>query len=108
MMLLRRSTAFIAIALALRPAKSEAPGPACDPNGKLANLNFTLKDMNGGNVTLSAFKGQVILLPLLIGDGRDDVKDAFGPLVGLPTNFLIGRDGRVCSSHTGLKLKEQF
>ena len=46
--------------------------------------------------------------PVLIGDGRDDVKDAFGPLVAFPTSFLIGRDGRVCSSHAGLKLKEQF
>jgi len=48
-----------------------------------------------------------ISYPILIGDGRDDVKDAF-PLLGLPTTFIIGRDGNVCSKHTGLALKEQL
>jgi len=35
---------------------------ACPANAKPANLNFTLKDMENKNVTLSAFKGKVILL----------------------------------------------
>ena len=39
-----------------------APGAACPANAKPANLNFTLKDVNGKNVTLSSFKGKVILL----------------------------------------------
>jgi peroxiredoxin len=45
--------------------------------------------------------------PILIGDGRDDVKNAF-PLLGLPTTFIIGRDGTICSKHTGLALQEQL
>ena|SRR3990172_4823245 len=45
--------------------------------------------------------------PILIGDGRDDVKNAF-PLIGLPTTFIIGRDGNICTKHTGLALKEQL
>jgi peroxiredoxin len=145
------------------PLESEAAqGAACDPNAKMANLNFTLKDMNGKNVNLSAYKGKVLLVdfwatwcgpckveipgfvdlytryraqgfeivgvlvddqiakakpfaqqykmnyPVLDGDKRDDVKDAFGPLWGLPTAFLIGRDGKICRKHSGFATKEQF
>ena len=46
--------------------------------------------------------------PILIGDGRDDVKDAFGPLYGFPTTFLINREGDICHRHTGYSPKEQF
>jgi len=46
--------------------------------------------------------------PVLIGDGRDDVKDAFGPLIGFPTTFIIDRDGTICHKHTGFSPKEQF
>ena len=46
--------------------------------------------------------------PVLVGLGRDDLKDAFGPLVGFPTSFVIGRDGKVCAQHTGFAPKEQF
>ncbi|HVB39180.1 MAG TPA: TlpA disulfide reductase family protein [Vicinamibacterales bacterium] len=34
----------------------------CDADAKPANLNFTLKDMHGRPVTLSAYKGRVIVL----------------------------------------------
>ena len=37
-------------------------GSACPANAKPANLDFTLKDMNGANVTLSDYKGKVILI----------------------------------------------
>jgi peroxiredoxin len=46
--------------------------------------------------------------PVLIGDGRDDVKDAFGPLIDFPTTFVIARDGTVCSEHVGFAPKQQF
>jgi len=134
----------------------------CNPDGRVANLDFTLKDLNGDDVSLSAFKGQVILLdfwatwcgpckveipyfidlyttyqaqglqvlgfdvddeipalteyaeamgmnyPILIGAGRDDVLEAYGPMPGLPTTVIIGRDGNVCASHTGLTEKAVF
>jgi peroxiredoxin len=35
---------------------------ACDPHAKVANLNFTFKDLEGKPVTLSDYKGKVILL----------------------------------------------
>ena len=46
--------------------------------------------------------------PILVGAGREDVLDAFGPMPGLPTTFIIGRDGKVCTSHTGFTEKEKF
>jgi len=39
---------------------------------------------------------------ILDGIDRADVEAAFGPLVGLPTSFVIGRDGRICAAHEGI------
>jgi peroxiredoxin len=39
--------------------------------------------------------------PVLIGAGRYDLQEAFGPLVGFPTTFLVSRDGAICVQHTG-------
>jgi len=50
-----------AAASAPSPTVSSTAG-ACPADAKPANLNFTLKDMNGQNVRLSDFKGKVILL----------------------------------------------
>lgn len=46
--------------------------------------------------------------PVLIGDGRYDLRDAYGPLMGFPTSFLITRDEKVCVRHVGIASKEQF
>jgi len=46
--------------------------------------------------------------PVLVGDGRDDVKDAFGPLIGFPTSYIIDREGRICHRHIGFTAKERF
>ena len=150
------------MAAAPPPEAEAAQAGVCDPDGKVANLDFVLKDMNGKDVMLSAYKGKVILLdfwatwcapcrieipnfvdlykkyqsqgfvvlgvsvddpisklkpfvrelkmnyPVLIGLNRDDVKDAFGPPPGYPTSFIIGRDGKICSEHTGFVPKEEF
>lgn len=144
------------------PLESRAEEAVCDPAAKIANLDFTLKDMNGKDVTLSGYRGKVILLdfwatwcapcrveipgfvklykkyqsrglivlgvsvddpvstlkpfaaelkmnyPVLVGLDREDLQGAFGPLLGLPTSFIIGRDGRICKQHTGFAPKEQF
>lgn len=129
--------------------------------GKPARLDFTLKDMNGIDVSLASFKGKVILLnfwatwcgpckaeipalvelqtqyrddlvvlgfsvddtvekmkpyadeyqinyPLLVGLGREDVQDAYGPLWGIPVSVIIGRDGTIHQRHSGIASKEQF
>ena len=46
--------------------------------------------------------------PVLVGADRDDVKDAYGPPIGYPTAYIIDRDGRICTSHTGFAPKETF
>jgi len=133
--------------------------------GKPAPLDFTLKDMNGVDVKLAAFKGKPIVVnfwatwcgpcraeipslvelnkkyneegvgdvvilgisvddpieklkpyaaqmkmnyPVLVGAGRDDVQDAFGPLWGIPVTVFIDRNGKIAKKHSGIASKEQF
>ena len=40
--------------------------------------------------------------PILNATDRADVEAAFGPLAGLPTSFVISRDGRICAAHLGV------
>jgi thiol-disulfide isomerase/thioredoxin len=46
--------------------------------------------------------------PVLIGDGRDDVQNAFGPMFGIPVTLLIARDGTICTRYLGPRPKERF
>ena len=46
--------------------------------------------------------------PLLVGNGREDVQDAFGPLFGVPVSVIIGRDGKIAKKHSGIATKSQF
>ncbi|MBS1819785.1 MAG: TlpA family protein disulfide reductase [Acidobacteria bacterium] len=138
------------------------PTLSCPADAKPANLGFTLKDVEGRDVSLESFKGKVVLLdfwatwcgpckveiphfiefqkkygekgfqvvgisvddpvdklapyvkemgmnyPVLQGLGHDDVQDAYGPILGIPVSVLISRDGKICSTHTGLTGKDVF
>ena len=46
--------------------------------------------------------------PLLDGNNRDDVEQAFGPMWGLPTTVIVARDGTILKKHAGIASKEQF
>jgi thiol-disulfide isomerase/thioredoxin len=46
--------------------------------------------------------------PVLLGLGREDVQDAFGPIWGIPASFLISKDGKVCKKHMGIAPKAVF
>jgi thiol-disulfide isomerase/thioredoxin len=135
---------------------------SCPADAKTANLNFTMKDIAGKEVSLSEFKGKVLLIdfwatwcgpckgeiphfiefqdkygkdglqivgisvddpvdklepyardmkmnyPILQGLGRDDVQDAFGPILGIPVSVMISRDAKICATHTGLTGKDIF
>jgi len=136
-------------------------GSACMVDAKPANLDFTMKDLDNKDVSLTSFKGKVILLnfwatwcgpckaeipgfvelqktypndlvvvgysvdddapkarafaneykmnyPILLGLGREDVQEAYGPIYGIPASFLISRDGRVCKKHLGIAPKALF
>jgi thiol-disulfide isomerase/thioredoxin len=144
--------------------ESAETGPmlACPADAKPANFNFTMTDIAGNDVSLSEFKGKVLLLdfwatwcgpckveiphfielqnkygkdglqivgisvddpidklepyaremkinyPILQGLGHEEVQDAYGPILGIPVNVLISRDGKICATHTGLTAKEVF
>lgn len=141
-------------------AAAQADAAACMPDAKPAT-DFTLPSIEGKQVSLSAFKGKVVLLnfwatwcgpckaeipafvelqtqykndlvvlglsvddpadkarafaaqykvnyPMVLGLGRDDIQDAYGPIYGIPASFLISRDGKVCKRHLGIAPKSQF
>jgi thiol-disulfide isomerase/thioredoxin len=46
--------------------------------------------------------------PILLGEGREDVQDAYGPIWGIPASFLISKDGNVCRKHMGIAPKAVF
>jgi len=142
---------------------SESTGDPDDAKatGKMAPMQYTLKDMNGADVNLASFKGKVVLInfwatwcgpcraeipslvelqdkyrddltilgisiddpadklkpyaaefkmnyPVLVGNGHQDMQDAFGPLYGIPVSVIVGRDGRIAKKHSGIATKEQF
>jgi thiol-disulfide isomerase/thioredoxin len=46
--------------------------------------------------------------PVLVGNGREDVQEAFGPLFGIPVSVIIDRDGVIAKKHSGIATKEQI
>lgn len=143
------------------PATAEEEQPRASV-GAPAPLDFTLKSLDGADVSLASFKGKVVLInfwatwcgpckaeipdlaelqrehgdklavvgivmmdtwgdkvrtmatdlginyPVLDGNDKTDLEDAWGPMWGLPTSVLIGRDGRVAKRQTGAASKAQF
>ena len=136
-------------------AGASAETASCMANAKPANFDFTMKDLDGREVSLSSYKGKIVLLnfwatwcgpckaeipgfvelqekykddlvivgfsvddpadkakafaaeykmnyPILLGEGREDVQESYGPIWGIPASFLISKDGRVCRKHLGI------
>jgi peroxiredoxin len=46
--------------------------------------------------------------PVLVGNGREDVQEAYGPMFGIPVTIVVGRDGTICTRYFGLRAKERF
>ena len=46
--------------------------------------------------------------PLLVGNGREDVQEAFGPMYAIPVSVIIGRDGKIAKKHSGIATKAQI
>ena len=59
--------------------------------------------------TLRSFASEwKINYPMLVGRDQEQLLDAYGPLYGYPTSFIVGRDGAICGRHIGPATKEQF
>jgi thiol-disulfide isomerase/thioredoxin len=39
---------------------------------------------------------------------QSDVEDSYGPFYGIPTSYLLARDGSICTKHIGPASKKQF
>ena len=46
--------------------------------------------------------------PMLVGLGREDFQEAYGPIWGLPVTFFIDREGTLCRTHMGIATREAF
>jgi thiol-disulfide isomerase/thioredoxin len=46
--------------------------------------------------------------PLLVGNGRQDFQDAYGPFWGIPVSVYVARDGLIHKKHSGIASKEQI
>jgi thiol-disulfide isomerase/thioredoxin len=155
------TTAAAASAATPAAAPDATEGAACMANAKPANFDFTMKDVDGNQVSLASYKGKVVLLnfwatwcgpckaeipgfvrlqekyrdqlvivgfsvddtaekakayaaeykmnyPILLGEGREDVQDAYGPIWGIPASFIISKDGKVCRKHMGIAPEAVF
>jgi peroxiredoxin len=59
--------------------------------------------------TLRSFAAEMkINYPMLVGRDQEQLLDAYGPLYGYPTSYIVGRDGAICGRHIGPATKEQF
>ena len=75
--------------------------------GDLVVLGFlSLDPVNEG--TFEFVRDYKMNYPILDGNGREDVEDAFGPMWGLPTSVIIDRSGKIVKRHAGIASKEQF
>ena len=46
--------------------------------------------------------------PMLVGLGREDFQEAYGPVWGIPTTFFIDREGTLCRTHAGIANRAEF
>jgi thiol-disulfide isomerase/thioredoxin len=53
---------MLSLGIVFLPARSQAAEGVCSANAQAANLNLTFKDLHGKPVTLSDYKGKVVLL----------------------------------------------
>ena len=73
----------------------------------LAVVGILILDDNVAGVPAFA-KEFGITYPLLDGNGRDDLEDAYGPMDFLPRSIVIGRDGKIAAIHEGATLRPTF
>ena len=94
------------------PCKAEIPGfvELQDAYGQ-KGLQFIGVSVDAEDTTamLKDFAAQYKMnYPVLVGGDRDDLQDAYGPMWGIPTTFVIDREGRICHKNSGLVGKSKY
>ena len=83
------------------PCRIEIPG-LMEMQNKYANQGFSVigisMDDESGSV-VEFYKEFKMNYPVAVGNQR--IGELYGGIFGLPTTFLIGRDGRIYAKHTG-------
>jgi thiol-disulfide isomerase/thioredoxin len=46
--------------------------------------------------------------PMLVGLGREDFQESYGPIWGVPMTFFVNREGTLCRSHAGIATRDEF
>ncbi len=91
------------------PCKAEIPGFVelqTKYRNDLVVLGFSVDDpVEKARAFATEYK---MNYPVLLGLGRDEVQEAYGPIWGIPSSFLISRDAVVCKKHTGIAPKAVF
>ncbi|HJN46714.1 MAG: hypothetical protein CL477_12045 [Acidobacteria bacterium] len=49
-----------------------------------------------------------VTYPMLVGLGREDFQEAYGPIWGIPMTFFIDREGAICRTHAGIASRNEF
>ena len=49
-----------------------------------------------------------VTYPMLVGLGREDFQEAYGPIWGIPMTFFIDREGMLCRTHAGIATRDEF
>ena len=91
------------------PCKAEIPGFVelqAKYKDKLAVVGYSVDDTaDKARAFANEYK---INYPILLGEGKEDVQDAYGPIWGIPASFVISKDGKVCRRHMGIAPKALF
>ena len=91
------------------PCKAEIPGFVelqAKYQDDLVIVGFSVDDTAD---KARAFATQYkINYPILLGEGHEELQEAYGPIWGIPASFLISKDGKVCRKHLGIAPKAVF
>jgi thiol-disulfide isomerase/thioredoxin len=91
------------------PCKAEIPGfieLQEKYKDKLTIIGYSVDDT--AELAKKYAKEYKMNYPIVLGEGREDVQDAYGPIWGIPASFIISKDGKVCRKHMGIAPKAVF